>query len=266
MTTLAPLAFHFADILTAIRSGWTVFRAIPGPSLTLGILFALIGTGFLMVPFAIGAPLLTLILAGGFALIGPLLLPPFFALRQSHAAGQRPRPGLAWRGYQEAGVGFWALAGACFFLLLVWITDAGILYAFTVGAGASLVEVSEATDGSWVTTDAGAFILGSSLLGAFLAAGIHVIAAFAIPLLYEGRAQPIHAVHASVRAMFQNPGSALAWGLIIILGLLAGLLLPPLLALVLPVLAYANFDLYRAVFPPPSAHAGQAGASPPAGA
>ncbi len=265
MSTLSPLPFHFRDIQTALGSGWTLFRHIPGPSLVLGILATLIATGLLLIPFAIGAPLLTLILAGGFALIGPLLLPPFFALRQSHAMGQRPRPGLAWRGYQGTGAGFWALAGACVFLLLVWITDAGILYAFTVGAGASLVEVSGATDGSWITTGVGAFILWSSLLGAFLAAGIHVIAAFAIPLLYEGRAQPIPAIHASVRAMFQNPGSALAWGLVIILGLLAGIVLPPLLALVLPVLAYANFDLYRAVFPPPTAPAGQAGASAPAG-
>ena len=42
-----------------------------------------------------------------------------------------------------------------------------------------------------------------------------------------------------------------AWGLTIILGLLVGILLPPLLALTLPALAYAQFDLYRIVFPPP---------------
>ncbi len=88
-------------------------------------------------------------------------------------------------------------------------------------------------------------------MGACLAAGVHLIAAFAVPLLYEGRAQPIPAIHASVRAMFYSPGPALAWGLTIILGLLVGILLPPLLALILPVLAYAQFDLYRIVFPLP---------------
>jgi uncharacterized membrane protein len=50
---------------------------------------------------------------------------------------------------------------------------------------------------------------------------------------------------------FTAQGQPWLWGLTIILGLLVGILLPPLLALTLPVLAYAQFDLYRIVFPPP---------------
>lgn len=219
---------------------------MPGPSLLLGFLLALITTSLLLIPFAVGAPALALILAGGFFLIGPLLLPPWLALRKSREAGQRPSLALAWHGYQEMDAGFWALAGACSFLLLVWITDAGILYAFLVGAGTALD-----AGGTGSVAKIGTFLRWSSLMGACLAAGVHLIAAFAVPLLYEGRAQPIPAIHASVRAMFYSPGPALVWGLTIILGLLVGFLLPPLLALILPVLAYAHFDLYRIVFPPP---------------
>ncbi|MBP9604140.1 MAG: DUF2189 domain-containing protein [Chromatiaceae bacterium] len=250
LSNLSPAPFHLADISNTLGSGWGHFRTIPGPSLLLGFLLALITTSLLLIPLAIGAPALALILAGGFALIGPLLLPPWLALLKSRDAGQRPGLGLAWRGYREVGAGFWALAGACCFLLLVWITDAGILYAFLVGAGASLEEGSQVAGDPGAAAKVGTFIRWSSLMGACLAAGVHVIAAFAVPLLYEGRAQPIPAIHASVRAMFYSPGPALAWGLTIILGLLVGILLPPLLALVLPVLAYAHYELYRIVFPP----------------
>ena len=224
---------------------------MPGPSLLLGSLLALITTSLLLIPLAIGAPALTLILAGGFFLIGPLLLPPWLALRKSRDAGQRPGLGLAWRGYRQVGAGFWALAGACCFLLLVWITDAGILYAFLVGAGASLDAGAQAAGGTGPAAKIGTFLRWSSLMGACLAAGVHLIAAFAVPLLYEGRAQPIPAIHASVRAMFYSPGPALAWGLTIILGLLVGFLLPPLLALILPVLAYAHLTSTASSFPQP---------------
>jgi uncharacterized membrane protein len=246
LSNLSPAPFHLADIPTALGSGWRHLRAMPGPSLLLGFLLALITTSLLLIPFAVGTPALALILAGGFFLIGPLLLPPWLALRKSREAGQRPSLALAWHGYQEMDAGFWALAGACSFLLLVWITDAGILYAFLVGAGTALD-----AGGTGSVAKIGTFLRWSSLMGACLAAGVHLIAAFAVPLLYEGRAQPIPAIHASVRAMFYSPGPALVWGLTIILGLLVGFLLPPLLALILPVLAYAHFDLYRIVFPPP---------------
>ncbi|HSO80173.1 MAG TPA: DUF2189 domain-containing protein [Chromatiaceae bacterium] len=246
LSNLSPAPFHLADIPQALGSGWRHVRAMPGPSLLLGFLLALVTTSLLLIPFAVGAPALALILAGGFFLIGPLLLPPWLALRKSRDTGQRPGLTLAWHGYQEMDAGFWALAGACCFLLLVWITDAGILYAFLVGAGPS-----PDAGGTESAAKMGTFLRWSSLMGACLAAGVHLIAAFAVPLLYEGRAQPIPAIHASVRAMFYSPGPALAWGLTIILGLLVGFLLPPLLALILPVLAYAQFDLYRIVFPPP---------------
>lgn len=224
---------------------------MPGPSLLLALILALIATGLLLIPLALGTPALALILGGGFGLIGPLLLPPWLALRESWEAGRRPGLGLAWRVYQGAGV--LGIAGFCFFLWLVWVTDAGLLYAFLVGTATG----GQATAG--VPPRIGAFFLWSSLLGAALAAGIHLVAAFAVPLLYEGRAQLVPAIHASVRAQFQSPGPALAWGLILTLGLMAGFLLPPLLLFNLPVLAYAHLYLYRRALPYPDGEASTLG-------
>ncbi len=242
---LSPNPFAPRALRHALNAGWTQLRAMPGPSLALGCLIALPAFGLLLIPFALGAPPLVLILAGGFALIGPLLLPGFFALRDTLASGARPGLGQVWGAYRQTGAGFWALVGVCLFLLLVWITDAGILYAFLVGAGAAPTQGAMA----WANPGVPSFVFWASLLGALMAAGVHLIAAFAVPLLYQGRAAPVPAIHASVRAMFRNPLPALIWALILILGLVAGLLLPPVLALLLPLLAYAHYDLYLAVFP-----------------
>jgi uncharacterized membrane protein len=93
------------------------------------------------------------------------------------------------------------------------------------------------------------FALWSSPVGAFLALGLYLVTAFSVPLLYERRAGVIPAIVASVRAVSGNLGPALAWGLIIVLGILPGVLIPPVLPVTLPVLAYGSFALYRIVFP-----------------
>lgn len=251
LNPLSPDRFDLKAIPRALRAGWASYRAMPGPSLAWGGLIALIALGLLAIPFILGAPALILILAGGFALIGPLLLPGFFALHRSLEQGQPPGLALIWQAYRQAGAGFWALAGACLFLLLVWITDAGILYAFLIGMEPAEAGGSWTWAGAWAAPGVRSFALWASLLGAVMAAGIHLIAGFAVPLLVDGRAPPVPAIHASVRALFLNPIPALLWALILILGLVTGLLLPPLLPLFLPVLAYAHHDLYRLVFPNP---------------
>ena len=268
MPHLAPHALRLADLPAVLVRGWGIFRRIAAPSLILGGSIALISTALLMLPFALGLPALALILAGGIALIAPLFLPLFHSLLQAQARGERPRLGFALSAYRRMGAGFWALAAACGFLLLVWITDAGILYAFMVGAGTAVEPVVAAPLGgagagtssalnpaspliptAWAHPGLRSFVIWASLMGAVLAAGIHLIAGFSLPLLQEGRAPIIPAIHASVRTVFGNLTATLTWGLILVLGLLLGFLLPPLLALVAPVLAYSQYALYRRAFP-----------------
>jgi uncharacterized membrane protein len=197
----------------------------------------------------LGASPLGWTLAGGFLLIGPVLLAGFFQLYRCTEQGQRPSLADALKGFASAGPGYWVLAGGCAFIFLVWVTDAGVLYAFQVG-------IDPAQDGpagfprrSGISKGVRDFALWSSPLGAFLALGIYLATAFSVPLLYERRAGVVPAIIASVRAVLGNPGPASAWAVVIVCGILAGILVPPLLAVTLPVLAYGSFALYRAVFP-----------------
>lgn len=248
---LRPGPFGPTDIRRALRVGWGVFLALPGPSLALGAVFALIAVALLLALIWLGVTPLWLVLTGGFLLIGPPLLAGFFALARRHEAGLEAGLRDALSGYGKAGAGFWALSALCAFLLLIWITDAGILYAFLVGSG-PLTEPS--ATGGWMGLTEGVrrFAFWSGVLGAIFASGLYVISAFAAPLLFEDRVGVLAAIQASARAILGNPGPALVWALVIAVGTLAGILLPVLLPITLPVLAYGSFSLYRTLFPPES--------------
>jgi len=130
---LQPQRFGAADIRAALKAGWHTFGAVPGPSVAFGALFALIGLVLLWTVGELGLSPMALPFAGGFMLVGPALLTGFFRLADLHAAGRAPRFGDALAAFARAPAGLWVVALLCAFLFLIWITDAAVLYAFTVG-------------------------------------------------------------------------------------------------------------------------------------
>ena len=249
MSVPTPVPYRLRDLGDALGVGWQVFRPQPGASLVLGVPLALIGTALWLTLAYLGATPLGWVLTGGFLLIGPALLAGLFGLYRRQERGERSGIGDAFLGFTEAGGGFWAVAGFCVFLFLVWLTDAGVLYAFQVGASPFMDGASGPWDWSSLSPGARTFALWSSPVGAFLALGLYLVTAFSMPLLYERRSAVIPAVVASIRAVLGNWLPALAWAFILVLGLVPGILVPPLLPITLPVLAYGSFALYRTVFP-----------------
>ena len=209
---MTPARLTLADIGRAVRSGRGLARTLPGVSVAYAAVFALFG-------------LVLLIAIGTFGL-SPLAL-PFAAFRR-------------------ALTGLWAVALICAFLFLIWITDAGILYSFTIGGAHLSYDLLQ-------VQDVLAFELWGSLMGSVLAFMIFTVAAFSVPLIYEGRAGLVEAVNASVRTVFGNFPVCLAWGLVLGTVIILSVLLLPLLLFTLPVMSYASFFLYRTAFPPQQA-------------
>lgn len=249
MATLNPIQpqpFSIRDIARALVAGRQAFRAMPGPSVGYATLFVVIGFVLMTVVGVFGVSPLLLPLAGGFMLVGPALLAGFFELYRIYASGGRPRAADALAGFTSAPSGLWAIAGICAFLFLIWITDVSVLYAFMIGAEHLPYELP------WLIRlqqDVLAFEFWASVMGSLLAFAIFSISAFSVPLLHEGRAGPIEAISISVRVVFDNLIPALLWGILLSLTTMLAILLVPLLLVVLPVLAYASFALYRMVFP-----------------
>ena len=244
---LQPRSFSIAQIGAALVVGWRTFRGIPGPSVAYAAVFAVIGAVLLWGAGRLGLSPMALPLAGGFMLVGPALLTGFFRLADLHAAGRTPRFGNALAAFPSASAGLWVVALLCAFLFLIWVTDAAVLYAFTVGGRPLGYELP------WLLAwqrDVVAFELWAALLGSALAFMILAVSAFSVPLLHDHRASLAPAVSASVRAVVGNLPASIGWALLLSGGILLSILLLPLLLVTLPVLAYASRALYLAVFPP----------------
>lgn len=247
LSASTPRRFAKSDIAEALAVGWRTFRSAPTASIAFASLFVLIGLILLAAVGYFGLSPMALPIAGGFMLVGPALLTGFFRLAAISAENRRPRFMDALTAFWQAPPGLWVVALICAFLFQIWITDAAVLYAFMIGREHLPYDLP------WLIRlerNVVYFELWGALLGSALAFIIFAISAFSVPLLHERRTNPVQAIHASVRAVFGNLPTSIAWGLVLTGTTLLSILLLPVLAVMLPVLAYASFALYRNVFPP----------------
>lgn len=245
-TMIAATPFSRKDITEALETGWRTFLAMPGPSMVYAAVFALIGLLLLMAIGELGVSPMALPLAGGFLLVGPVLLSGFLRLSIIHAQGDKPRLLDAFSAFTRVPGGIWIVSILCLFLFFIWITDAAVLYTVMIGGEHLPYQLP------WLINLQGqviAFEFWGSLMGSIIAFLILAISAFSVPLLFDGRAHLVEAVQASVRTVFANFLSSILWGLLLASVILVSIVLLPLLLVTLPTLAYASFSLYRKVFP-----------------
>lgn len=246
-TTHAPLApqpIGPAAVFTALDSGLRTFRQAAPLSVAFATLFALFGTGLIAALAHGGLAPMALPLVGGFLLVAPSLLAGFFGITQALRCGRRPAVPDILHGFRQSPAGLWGLVVICLFLFLIWITDAGILYSFMLGRSFTGWRMLFPFSGELLRFHAGALVAGS--LFAVIA---FCITAYAVPLLIERRTGLVRAVHASIRAILGSPAANLVWSLLLGMTIGVSILLPLLLTLTLPVMAFATEHLYRAVFP-----------------
>ncbi|CAM5464622.1 hypothetical protein TMEC54S_03605 [Thauera mechernichensis] len=242
--TLQPAPLTLADLKAAIATGIAQYRAAPGLSSAFAGVFVALGLlMYVVLEFATIAPM-SLSLAGGFMLVGPALLAGFFSVADKLRAGRRPSVGDVWDGFRQLPRGGWAISFVCGLLFLIWITDAGILYGFMVGREPigflRLLHLEEI-----VVSYAGY----SAIMGAVLAFILFAVSAFSLPLIFDGRAQLVSGVVASVRAVFGRFAVMMCWAGVLSLVIIASALFLPLLLVSLPVMAYASRELYLRTFP-----------------
>lgn len=249
MTGLSPprVRLTYSDIFAALRSGRVMFLKMPWVSIAYAAVFTLFGLILLGTIGMFGLSPLALPFAGGFMLLGPVLLTGYFELARQHLRGANPQLSDAFAAYRRAPAGLWLVALICAFLFLVWITDAGVLYSFTIG-GAHIDY-----DLEWLPEMGGTilrFELWGSLMGSVIAYMIFTVSAFSVPLIYERRCGAVLGIQVSARTVVGNFLVCLAWGLMLSTIVVCSILLLPLLLLTLPVMSYASFALYRHAFPP----------------
>ncbi|MBL8483123.1 MAG: DUF2189 domain-containing protein [Rhodocyclaceae bacterium] len=240
----APEVLRLRALAPALAAGWQLLKRAPALSLTYGALF---GAGGSLMFWALGASgfaPLALALGGGFMLIGPLAVAGLAGVRDALNAGRRADAALVWATLRAAPRSLWVLGLFCMLILFIWMSDAGTLYGFMVGE--RVHDFGEALT-AWRFAP---FHVFSAVMGAFLASVVYVVTVHSVPLVAARRANLVGAVVASVRAVFRGLPAHLAWGVLLAACVFASLLFPPLLAPVLPLLAYAGAALHETVFPP----------------
>jgi uncharacterized membrane protein len=228
----------------AIKKGWEMFSQTRSLSVTYAMIFAVIGLLiFVGIVRASFAPMI-FPLAGGFMLIGPVLLLGFFALADRVALGEECAFSDITNGFARTSREMLVIAFICTLLFIIWITNVATLYGFIVGRTPStlLAIISPAEN---VLT----FLFWSSLLGALLALMIFAISAFSVPLLYYRRAGLVKAVALSLTAVFDNLVPSILWAVILSVTIISSIIVFPLFLLTFPVLAFASHTLYRELFP-----------------
>ncbi|MCB1792217.1 MAG: DUF2189 domain-containing protein [Gammaproteobacteria bacterium] len=243
---LSPTRLTFGDIAASLREGAALARATRGVSMAYAAVFSAVGLILIASILALGLSPLVLPFAGGFMLIGPILLTGYFEMARITEYPAAPKLADAFAAFARAPRSLWLLALVCAFLFLIWITDAGVLYSFTLGGTAMDYGLD------WLDTqrdDLLSFLLWGSLMGSLLAYMIFTISAFSVPLVYERRATLVQAVSASAHAVIGNFLVCLVWGVVLGSVIVFSVIVLPMLLLTLPVMSYASFALYRRAFP-----------------
>lgn len=229
---------------TWLSKGWDDLRKAAKVSLLYGFAFALVGLALLAATVYFNLYYLTLPVAAGFFLVGPVMVVGLYEISHALENGEPvtlATPFRAWKhnGSQIAFIGF--VLGLFF---LAWMRFATLLFALFFGSsppdiGNFLQEV--VFSGSNIS-----FLLIGTLIGAVLSALVFAIAVVSIPMLLDRKTNVFVALATSVTAVRQNKLPMLLWAVLIVLFVGAGMGVAVIgLAVTLPLIAHATWHAYR---------------------
>jgi uncharacterized membrane protein len=239
------------DLGQALRSGLDDFWAMPTHAVFLCLIYPIVGIALGWATFGLNVIPLLFPLAAGFTLIGP------FAAIGLYELSRRREFGLdtSWRHAFDVvhSPSLPAIIALGLLLLVVfatWLVAAQAIYAANFPEGEPLTLAAFARE-LFTTPHGRNLILVGNAVGFLFAVLAFSLSVISFPLLLDRNVGTAVAIATSVKAIYRNPLTMIAWGLILAGGLVLGSL--PIfigLAIVMPVLGHASWHLYRKVVEP----------------
>lgn len=242
-----------ADLVASLKQGWDDFLNRRGDLILIGLIYP-IGAAFGIL-FALEATMLPLVfpLLAGSALLGPILASGYYEIARRRARGQDASTSHFFNFLKgERAFQIVSLASILCLLFAAWVLTAFVIYSATVGSlPADQVNTISAFIRAVFTTPEGIqmLVLGN-LVGLGFALVALAISLVSFPMLIDRDSNWADALHTSVRLAWRNPFATISWGLIVAALLVLGSIPAFIgLAVVLPVLGYASWHLYRRAVP-----------------
>lgn len=236
-----------AEAFNWLRSGWSDLLQRPGTSVAYGFGVFVISIAMILGLFVLAMDYLLLPAIAGFVVVGPLLAIGLYEKSRRIGAGEdvtlsemlfvKPRSGA-----QVIFTGV-ILCG----LVLLWMRAAVIIYALFFGLRpfAGLDEILPALFLTWIGW---AMLFAGSAVGALFAAFSFAISTFSIPMLLDEKTDAFTAMGTSISRVWNNLPVMLAWGSIVLVLTVFGLVTGMLgLILVFPLLGHATWHAYLAI-------------------
>jgi uncharacterized membrane protein len=237
-----------SDLHWALAEGWRDFKERRGDFLLLPLIYPL--AGFVAAALAVNRSLLPMLFpaVAGLAILGPAVAAGFYELARRREAGLDSGwihfiDPLRGRGRGELGLltlGLLVLFGA-------WLVAAELIFRATIGGGGDL-GFRDFVARLFTTRAGWEMIVAGNLVGLCFAAAAISLSLVAFPMAVDRPGSAATAVATSLRAVSENPGATIAWGVHVAVGLAIGCV-PFFLGLpiVLPILGYATWHLYTRI-------------------
>lgn len=241
--------FHLSDIGIALRAGLRDYLRAPLFGLFFSAVYVLGGFVLYMVLSAAGEEWWLIPFFVGFPLLAP------FAAVGLYEVSRRLENGVPLNWPQVLGVVFAqrqrqlpSIAMVILLLFMFWVFVGHTIFALFMGMQA-LTNVTT-SPGVLLEGNGPVMLLVGSAVGAAFAMALFSFTVVGLPLLLEYEVDFITAIITSIRVVIENLPAMIAWGLVIGILLLIGML-PFFLGLfiTLPILGHASWHVYRRVVP-----------------
>lgn len=227
-----------------LAAGWRDFRETPMISLIYGGAFVVISFVLVYGLIAAGLGSLVLPLAGGFVMLGPILVVGLYDVSRRLEKIESPRLGDVFNAFGESAGQLSAMGVALLIAYLVWVEVA--LFLFMLFFSLTPPPLDRFLEDVVFSMNGAPLLVVGSLIGAVFGSVVFSISAISVPLIYDRPIDVITAISASLLAVRQNWKLMFGWAAVIVLVLACGLVTFLLgLAVALPVLAYATWHAYR---------------------
>ncbi len=230
---------------TWLAQGFADLRAAPAVSLGYGVIFTIAGYLLVLSLWRLGWIYLTLPLAAGFMIVGPLFAVGLYEVSRRLQTGEPVSVGAALAAWKRNGGQIGLVGMALLLLMFAWLRLAAMIFMLFFGLEPPAFETL--IQQTVLSADALPFLVTGTLIGAVLVVFAFAISVISIPLLLDRPgANTAAAIITSVNAFKTNPVPMLFWAALIVLFIGAGLATLMLgLIVTLPLIGHASWHAYR---------------------